>query len=329
MNKKLFIFTIILLSVFSLFFLIPSHKIKGDETYNNPLLPDTPITLNYDYLLYISENKSSNIDYYYIWNYVIFDNSYQYEIVELYINKQVYSSNYIEMYFVLPNENEVLSLFKYSDALGDYVLNFYDDNFNITSSIPLSELNQTLLYSRILFYTNADILDTSLMPYIYFSMYFNTTLTFFENLGNFNLYDYNYFLSGVLLYPIEYNGVYYSTFNAINIYNNKITFVFTFGNQEISILVYDNGWLYDNARYLRVYNSYINRNLFEWLSLTSVFANTYQVPTSDMKDLIFAYADIPYKITKSLTSFEIMGYTLFAILGTIILFMLVIKVIKR
>lgn len=148
------------------------------------------------------------------------------------------------------------------------------------------------------------------------------------------------FINAQTNYPVTFNyaGEEYISYDLRYIeitssriyYSMRVIEHYTAVEEYVDIVVYENGsWVKNEYRFI-----FISQNLDEDSDLyfvlynNGVFNYTYQVPQSQLGDLILSYVDIVPRTIQSLTSFEIFGFTLFAILGTFILVLIIIKIFK-
>ena len=94
---------------------------------------------------------------------------------------------------------------------------------------------------------------------------------------------------------------------------------------------YSNGQYYFKTYVLYYFNVAVEDNcdLLDFLSDCGLYTDNFEnVPPSSMRDLIFTYVDIIPRTIQSMTSFEILGFSLFAMLGTFVLIVLIVKILK-
>lgn len=149
----------------------------------------------------------------------------------------------------------------------------------------------------------------------------------------------NYVISASTAFPITFNptGEYEVTSNtikAIIIETYSISYYMVYYDRDnytysdFEVVVFYNGeWNENEYRYIFI-NGIIEDDLSEYLENNGIWALTYVAPPSDLSNLIWSVADIIPNTIKSMTSFEIFGFTLFAIIGSFCLIILLIKMVK-
>lgn len=136
------------------------------------------------------------------------------------------------------------------------------------------------------------------------------------------------------VFSVDYDGQTYSsnTIKAVTMYNNTLHYVINivekeFGTiQSLDILVYDNGWVNDEYRYLYISSYEPNNDYPTFWADQGVWGYAYLSSPSDIKELMYTFVDIIPRTMQNLTSFEILGTTLFAIIGTAILVLFIVKI---
>lgn len=153
--------------------------------------------------------------------------------------------------------------------------------------------------------------------------------------------DFNYGLNGMTksVFTINYGAYTYNTNTINNLFYNdgelwySMQFVESeYGNvtsADVRVYTSQDGWENDEYKYIYINN--VREELYNnALSHTSVgiFAFVYNETPSDAKDLIYTIVDIIPHTMQSLTSFQIFGTTLFVIIGSLILVILIFKLTK-
>lgn len=130
-----------------------------------------------------------------------------------------------------------------------------------------------------------------------------------------------------------------NTLYSIYIYQNELIYRFTLVDPQWGIvdywdeIVYANGeWVNDEYRYIYIEQVQATSSdqliYLDWLNANGIFEYVYTPVQSDAKDLIYTIVDIIPHTMQSLTSFQIFNTTLFIIIGSLIVIILIFKLTK-
>lgn len=158
-----------------------------------------------------------------------------------------------------------------------------------------------------------------------------------QNEGTLQNYSYNIKAQSrysLVIDPSGNNEILSNTINGIYIANDYMSYYvyyydidrLEFGLYEL-VVYYAGDWVNDNYRYIFL-DSDITNDLLEYLENNGIFDLVETLPNYSFNDLFLNIANIIPNTIKSMTSFEILGFTLFAIIGTFVLVLLILKIIK-
>ena len=222
-------------------------------------------------------------------------------------------------------------------------------NFQIRVFTDTNDAFGTLLYSSNSYWVRSEY------RYLIVNSITNTPSDFI----NFFLLNYTTFTSSTLIFQIngwyaflphpvlpdtslEINITFSSNnkiYNKLLVNSSKIEYIFY--NYATNNVVYSDvvylqlagnsssiDWINDNFRYLYISPSQINSITRTFMVGNGTF--DYSPPqTSSIKDLIFAFVDIPIRTLSSLLSFEVLGTAAFSIFCSLILVAVAIFVLKK
>lgn len=222
-------------------------------------------------------------------------------------------------------------------------------NFQIRAFTDTSDTFGTLLYSSNSYWVSYEY------RYLIVNSITNTPADFID----FFLLNFTTFTSSTLIFQIngwyafiphpvlpedslEINATFSSNskiYNKILVSSSKIEYIFF--NYATNNIVYSDvvylqlagssstvDWTNDNFRYLYISPTKINSITRSFMYNNGTF--DYSPPqTSSIKDLIFAFVDIPIRTLSSLLSFEVLGTAAFSIFCSFILVTIAIFVLKK
>ena len=222
-------------------------------------------------------------------------------------------------------------------------------NFQIRAFTDTNDTFGTLLYSSNSYWVRSEY------RYLIVNSITNTPSDFI----NFFLLNYTTFTSSTLIFsingwyaflphpvlpdtPLEINITFSSNnkiYNKILVNSSRIEYIFY--NYATNNVVYSDiaylqlagssstiDWSNDNFRYLFISPAKINSITRTFMLSNGTF--DYSPPqTSSIKDLIFAFIDVPIRTLSSLLSFEVLGTAAFSIFCSFILVAIAIFVLKK